>query len=97
MIQRLGIALRTPARIHVIRTLFRAAWWLARPSVLGVNVLEHYDLIAEFKIGQLSSGASHNLDRGTLLVNCQEVMTVRSKREQAIDDALESIMNGEHP
>ena len=91
MIHRLRYAVGAPIRILAIKVLMQAAWWLARPSIAKVPILEHYDLICEFETSQLSNGAAYCVDRGTLLVNCHQVLQVKSKTAQAVDDAEETM------
>lgn len=92
MIHNLRVALNTPLRISFIKVAMKVAWWLARPSIFGVKILEHYDIIMELKSKPIGKGAAHSLERGTLLVNCHEVMHSTSNEQKAIDD-LEQIMN----
>ena len=92
MIYNLRAALKTPLRISLIKVAMKAAWWMARPSIFGVKILEHYDIIMELKSKPIGKGAAHSLERGTLLVNCHEVMHAESNEQKSIDE-LEQIMN----
>ena len=83
--------LRTPWRIRAIRAMLRAAAWLARPSLRGHKILEHYEINIEINI-EIDTGKGpvefRSLKRGALLVRHHEVFTYKDAETAELDRLL---------
>lgn len=93
---------RQPTRVAVIGWLLSLAAWMAKPSIFGVKILEHYDVDIEIDTGELSR-ASYNLQAGTIRVNSFKAFTYRRKAltdiEQMMADAQAALLgaNDQNP
>lgn len=79
--------LSTPWRIRAIRALLRAAAWLARPSLRGHKILEHYEINIEIDTGK-GPVEFRSLKRGALLVRHHEVFTYKDAETAELDGLL---------
>ena len=64
------------ARMKLAALALRVAWWLARPSIAGVPVCKHYDIVVEIKGTAICGGHALRVDGGTVMLDNFECIEV---------------------
>ena len=70
----------------------RAAWWLARPSIKGIRIGRHYEIIADLQMTQINRATRcYRMESGTLFVYGFQVLKQETPERAALQQAIDSL------